>query len=1247
VLKQESLPQAPNSLPLRWLARLSALVWWLALTLLLLLALYAGLGRQLTADMNQYRDTVQAQLSKQLGYTVGIGELSARWYWLNPEFSAQDVTVAETGRDEPLAYLRHLRMRVDFLASVLRMRLVLEKFEADGLDLALRQKAAGQVVLAGSGLEISDNSLQRWVGLAERWLSKPFVRITRIQLAVTDSSGNLRQLDIPQLDLLYQRGLFRASGRAMQAGTNQQLASFRLVGRRFLRGQFTGQLYADVASGRLFDGLIDDYRWRDMRVEGFDVGGQAWLSFRDGQLEQVNGTLRTPYLQLGTGAMSLAPLEDIRARFGWRRDNQRPGGSGEWHLRQLQWRWNGDQVSPFSAQLTTMPNNSAEAGPDSVGVRFMADALPLRPLRRLVAALPLLPQQAQEALDDYKPAGFLDAMRLDIPNADPADFRLSARLRDVKVNAHNGAPAASYVQGHIYVDRRGGYVDTYAAEQPVEIEFPELFSARWQFPRFKALVAWQIDGALIRIFSEGMHLGVGEQTELIGGFDLRLDQHGDDNLGLQVQIENGDAAMIAELVPEYALAPELYTWLTTAIEAGRISSGAYYGHGQIGAGAPPGSFMSAMWYQFEEATLRYDPQWPAVTNARGRVEVHNDSAVVSVEQASSGGLALRASKVRLTTDNDSPLIRVETAARVPVQAIDLWMENSPLGEFAGDGLSQVALTGSMDLQLALRLPLNQPRQFSVDALVAANDVGLQHLPTGLEWAQIRGQARYRSEEGISGGPMQGVFEGQPVTIGLDSNERGRLTVTQSGQLGVGALRQLAGVGADASYGISGALTYSADLVLTAASPPELELYSDLRGLTLNWPGSFEKEATETAPLRLTLDSSIKDGVAFGVNWENRGHGYVRKLNTGFDARVDYLQFGSSRLSDINISALNLDKQWTVRLDSNLVSGRIEIPHDDSELTVDLQHLNLPGNDSQEPAPAAVANLSDIRDSGAAADLRPQDWPSANVRIAQLALAGEPLGQWSFLLRPQAGGVNIGSIEGKLESLALAGEFNWLLPGQTHVSRFKGSVMGGQLAELGGLFGADIPLENLSTNIELALEWPGRPDQFGLKRLSGDISMTLEDGVILQQNNSAQLFRVFNLLNTDTLWRRLQLDFSDLYERGVAFDALSGKAQITNGLLTLDPELQIVGPSGAFKLSGTTDMASESLDMRLVVVVPLTQNLPLAALLMGAGAPIGGALFVLDKILGDPLSKLTSASYKVSGTWSEPKTNLQGVFGAGD
>jgi uncharacterized protein YhdP len=69
-------------------------------------------------------------------------------------------------------------------------------------------------------------------------------------------------------------------------------------------------------------------------------------------------------------------------------------------------------------------------------------------------------------------------------------------------------------------------------------------------------------------------------------------------------------------------------------------------------------------------------------------------------------------------------------------------------------------------------------------------------------------------------------------------------------------------------------------------------------------------------------------------------------------------------------------------------------------------------------------------------------------------------------------------------------------------------------------------------------------------------------------------------------------------------------------------------------------------MSMVVVLPLTQNLPLAALLLGAGVPIGGALFVLDKVLGDPLSKLTSATYSVKGTWDEPEVNLRRVFDDG-
>ena len=185
------------------------------------------------------------------------------------------------------------------------------------------------------------------------------------------------------------------------------------------------------------------------------------------------------------------------------------------------------------------------------------------------------------------------------------------------------------------------------------------------------------------------------------------------------------------------------------------------------------------------------------------------------------------------------------------------------------------------------------------------------------------------------------------------------------------------------------------------------------------------------------------------------------------------------------------------------------------------------------------------------------------------------------------------------------------------------------------------MTNQATAVELDIDWPGGPNDIGLSALSGE-SQRAAGRWRDRRTTRPQLFRVFNLLNTDTLWRRLPGLFRPV-RAGVAFDAISGKARISDGLVTMDPELQLVGPSGAFKINGSTNMADESLDMRLVVVLPVTQNLPLAAILMGASAPIGGALFVLDKILGDPLSKLTSATYSVTGSWSEPKVDLRSVF----
>ncbi|MAZ06810.1 MAG: hypothetical protein CME81_10550 [Halomonas sp.] len=1238
----ENLPESP---PVRLAARLASLIWWLLLVVLVLFALYAGLGRQLTRNVDSFRDDLARELSDRLGHNVSIGSLSSRWYWLDPSFSARDIRVSNTETGVVVANLEYLNIRLDALASLRRLRVVFEDFEAEGLELTVTREQSGNVAVLGADIPgLVSNQLHEWLELAGNWLSDPHVKFTRVDLGIRDSQGNRRHLDIPQLDLEYRRGLFHASGRAMQSGTTQQLASFALVGEHFFRGDFTGQLYLDVDSGRLFDDLIDEYQWRMLRLEGFDLGGEAWLTFRDGQLQQVTGSVRTPYLQLGVGHESLAPLEDIRARFGWRRHHsvmadEKLSGSdsfalGEWHIKQLQWTWNGDVVSPFSLRLA----------PSDGGMSVIADALPLAPTRRLASRLPILPEPALRALRNYRPGGFLDQLEVYLPDQSPEKFELSGRLRDASVRAYGGAPGVTSVNGTIFLDRNSGYVRVATGEAPVSLEFPELFGGAWSFPALEGQIAWQLDGPITRVFSDSVRMVYNESTEIEGAFDLKLDREGEDNLGLRVSLKNGTAGMLADFVPVKVVNPGLYEWLTTAILEADITSGVYYGHGQIGPDAPRGTFVSSMGFQFDQATVRYDENWPEVRSARGRVEVHNGNTLVSLDAGKTGGLNLNPSSVRVIP-GENARVRVDVSARVPGESLGYWMDNSPLGEMAGREARKLQYGGQYQLVLGIDLPLGSGQAPVVEANIAVADGSVVYPSAGLAWEDVHGELTYHSEDGFSGGPLAAKFFGEPVTMAFSRARSGAaLSVSQSGELPVPGVFASAGLSAKAGLGLQGRVSYIAELDMGVDSTSGIRVRSSLEGLAVEWPEPLSKPAGEAAPLRAVIKPSAAGGLSITGEWENRLAFDLLWKKTGFDLRLDHIYLGNQLLTDIDINALDLGDRWVVKTDSKRARGQVLIPDNGDTIMADFEVLRLMRGEGTAKEPADFLTLNKQLEAFRALDMG--NWPDIDVTIADLQLNADSLGGWAFRLRPEPYRLNVTDMEGRLNSLTLTGNMTWSIVDERETSRFWGAITGGALADLNNLFDTDMPVTNEATNIQLDLDWPGRPDEFSIAELNGSVSLRLDEGVILERNNSAQLFRIFNLLNSDTLWRRLKLDFSDLYERGVAFDAISGKAQITRGLLTMDPELQVVGPSGAFKLSGATNMASEQLNMRLVVVLPLTQNLPLAALLMGAGAPIGGALFVLDKVLGDPLSKLTSATYRVTGTWGQPKVDLQRVFDTG-
>ncbi|MCK7542802.1 TIGR02099 family protein [Marinobacter bryozoorum] len=1301
----------------RTLLRFSLLVlMWLSIGLLLVVAVLTSGARYAAEHIDDYRPALETLLSDRLGQEVSIDALSARWQGTDPVLQAEGVRIAHRDKERQSALsLQQLLLQLDGSRSLFRLGLVFHRMEADGLDLVLEQGQDGRLSIdglimpeAGPGISGADPAAEPWLE-PRRWLneltariSDPHVRLTHLTVGLRTPGSDTVFVDIPQLDLAYDGQNMLASGRAMRQGTLEQLATFSVSGQGLIEGHFTGQVWAELTPGGFFEGLTRGLQWQGFEIRELDAGARAWLTFADGQLERLNGDVEVNRIQLESELDRFAPLRNLSARVGWRRTD----AGASFHVRELGWQWQGDQVSGLAGRVDY----------DRLRFRVSAPAVPLGPLARLLVASELLTAQGEFHLAALAPEGDLAAFQLEIPRRLPQEFHLSARLDGVSVQPHLGAPGGSNVQGQLWLNRHGGQARVDG--EGMALHFPQLFAGPWDFTEAAGHVGWRLDGGITRVFARGLQVTYQDQTHLEGAFDLRLDRYGEDNLGLRVSVENGRADMLADFVPVGVVDAGLYDWLTTAVQAGEVTQGEFHGHGQIGDDAPDGSFSTAMEYRFRDGHITYDPAWPEVTDASGMVRIHNDRTLVKLDQATTGGLSVSQAEVTVDGGAANPVIDVAARTTVSGDQLRYWLAETPLGDMAGNIAQELSVSGDYQTDLALQIPLASGSTVGVDARVATNNGSLRFPAADLDWQAINGQLSWNSRQGFSTDELAARFLGHPVSVTLSGGgEQAGLTITQRGQADTQTLGARLLPGSEGIPGLEGRLPYTATMEFAPQSPSRLEIEANAASLWSEWPDPLGREAGQEENIHAIVSWPGREGMqvearwgerlAVALDWQGQGfHGgeilvgkgdvptltgepglfiradvasfspaqwqpwvaEIQQLISGpategvapeggapsvpwlrrVDLKTGELVIGEHRLPDVTASVIPQPGGWLISSDSARARGQIQVPSGEGTVSVQLDELRLArsAQDNTEASAEAPSLLTPTEQLESFRRMASGHWPEVEVRIGSLWLGPDPAGSWSFLLSPSREQVTLKDLQGNIGSLAFDGRLRWGVTSGSERTVLQGVLEGGGLQDLAALLGEEAPLTNESSVIDLGVAWPGRPDQFAAGRLDGTFSLRLEDGVILKNNETAQLFRLFNLLNTDTLQRRLTFDFSDLYEAGVAFDAISGKGNLRQGVLTWDPDLQLAGPSGALRMSGSTNLADRTLDMRLVVVLPLTQNLPLAAILMGASPPVGGALFVLDKLLGEPLSKLTSATYSVGGTWGEPDVDLRNIFDTG-
>ena len=331
----------------------------------------------------------------------------------------------------------------------------------------------------------------------------------------------------------------------------------------------------------------------------------------------------------------------------------------------------------------------------------------------------------------------------------------------------------------------------------------------------------------------------------------------------------------------------------------------------------------------------------------------------------------------------------------------------------------------------------------------------------------------------------------------------------------------------------------------------------------------------------------------------------------------------------------------MELDSELMKGEIILPDDlvNNVIALDLEYIHMPikDNDPNKGIKFGAAETVDPLQS-----FNPKWIPNIDLKVAEVFFGTSNYGRWDMTMRQQEEFTQIHIKDSDVKSLTMKGDINWRKGEdghKTHLSLFR--ISSKNLGDSQRAFRKAASIEAENSKFDVDLTWQGSPARFNYASLSGLAKVSIKDGVLVSDNAGA--LKAFGVLNFNSISRRLQLDFSDLYEEGVAFDYLKTRLSFENGIATFVDPLLIDGPGAKFQSNGTIDFNTETIDQKLVVTFPITSSLPLVAVLAGLAPQIAGAIYVTEKLIGEELEQFTSASYTVSGTIEDPKMTIDKAF----
>ncbi len=1229
---------------------------WLAALLALAAAGFATVAALMyfwvLPNIADHRDTVADLMSRALGQRVTLEAVSGTWQQARPEFRVRGVTLFDR-QGHPALYLPELEAAFAW-RSLLFLEPRFNRIELQGLVLGVRRARDGHFYVGGIPVNPAapDSGFSSWL------LRQGQVHAGNATLTWLDDVRGAPPLTLTAVDftLTNARWTHRLQVRAIPPASLAR--PFKVVAKMHARrvddpATWNGTVDATVV-GVSFPRLAT---WLALPYQPQQGRGAMNMQFdvAHGKLAGVTAGLDLHAVEvvLGEGLPALQ-LTQVRGQAMWQRgpDDERVAFE---NLRVA--RPGAALGAPFNAGLSW----------GATSREINAQALSLSGWQSLLPSLPM-DAALRTRLQTLQPQGRFDLLRFGWSGAEPGldNFSIAARFRGLGVAAVDSQPGVTNLSGRVEGDARAGVFEI--DSQQMTLALPALFrEPSFAVDSLHARGKWEKTRRGHRLTLGDVAFANPDMAGTAkGSYELIPGQRG--IVDLSAHLSRADGTAVYRYLPRH-VSDHTVEWVQRAAVAGRSDNVQLDLHGDLAAFPfDHGNGVFRVEAQVKDAVVDYVTGWPRIEGIQARLLFLGRTMEVTSSQARIYGTTLSPVKAVIPDllHHDEQL-RVDGEASGSVQDFIRFANASPVGARLRGFTGTLDGSGPMKLALGLQIPLRRSHDTTLAGRLSFQGDAL--LPRGLaRLDQVRGDIDFTGSS-LNAKNIAAQFLGGPLRVD---------TQTRSGQVQILAQGRATAAGLTSWLGdtwkqrVSGQTAWRGQIDLEPAGE-RIRIESDLVGLGSSLPAPLEKPAAQPLPLVVTsqpqADGALHEvqlGKIVGAVWRRTAGGRLDRGEIRFGGRAvmpgepGLRLAGSGRGLDVSgwmdllpggeggeplpLSAIDLSvdafdlmgrRYQDVRLQGRTRGGLLRTQVSGNGLNGVLSYRPA----AEEPARVSAqfrqltipARLPPAGTETGVTRMKAADFPMLDVTVEDFRLQDHVLGRLEAVAHGTSQGLVIDSLQLTHPDSVFRMSGVWRDSGGTGETRADLSLSVSDAGRLLARFGYPDTLKRGSAEIQGNATWEGSPADFALATLAGQLDFKAKGGQFLKINPGAG--KLLGVLSLQSLPRRLNFDFRDIFNEGYAFDDIGATLRIARGVVYSD-DFKMRGPAAKVNMSGLADLNQETVQLRVKVIPKLSEGVAVAGALLGGPLAGVGAL-AAQKLLRDPIEEVISKEYMVTGPWQSP------------